>query len=81
MVSKTAVKHPQEIYTMVAREIQSELIVLQFVTKDMGKSLNVFGKVLRKTFLPCIFFGGSKNLPPFVGALSMLPINNTGMVL
>ena len=36
------------------------------------------GNIMRDPFYPRLFFGRSKNLPPFVGALSKSPVNKYG---
>ena len=74
-------KYPQESYSAVAHEIQSECIFLKRVTKDTGQAFTGMEKVLRETFLPHIFFGKSKTLPPIVGALSTFPVKKAGLGL
>ena len=61
--------------------VQSEWICLQCVKKYETKAFAALGKVLRETFLPRLFFGESKNLPPSVGALSMFLVNKDIMGL
>ena len=39
------------------------------------------GIFLQETFLPSLFFGKSKTLPPIVGTLSTLSVKKSGMVL
>ena len=48
--------------------------IFQRVKKDMWQAFLGMEKVLRETFLPRIFFGKSKTLTPFIGALSTFPV-------
>ena len=66
---KTADKYHQESYATVERAVQLEWTFLKLVKKDTGQALTSLGKVLWETFLPRIFFGKQKILPPIVGAL------------
>ena len=72
---KTADNYPQEINVAVAHTVQLEWIFLQRVKKDAGQALTGLERFLQETFLPRIFFGESKTLPPLVGSLSTLPVN------
>ena len=73
-ISKTASKYPQESYATVLRAIQSEWIFLQRGTWDTGDLFAGVEKMIRRTFLPRLFFGKTKNLSPVVGALSWMPV-------
>ena len=37
--------------------------------------------MIHKTLLPCLFFGNTKNLPPVIGALSMMPAKKSTLGL
>ena len=73
-ISETAGKYIQESYAAVVHEIQSEWIFLQRVTWDTGDAFAGVEKIIRKTFLPRLFFGNTKTLLPIVGALSNIPV-------
>ena len=47
----------------------------------MGQEFAGVEKVMREMFLPRLFFRKSKNLPPVVGTISMLPLKKDGMGL
>ena len=49
--------------------------------KDTGQAFPGMEKSLRENFLPRLFHGKSKTLPPIVGDLSMLPVKKSVMVL
>ena len=57
VLRKMSNKCPQESYAAVAHVVQLEWIFLQCMTKEIAKDFTGLGKVLRETFLPCIFFG------------------------
>ena len=63
MISETTVRYPQESYAAITRAIQSEWIFLQWVMKDAGFAFTVAEILIRKTFLPHLFFM-NKNLLP-----------------
>ena len=71
-IRKTAGKCPQESYAVVVRAIQSESIFLQSVTWDTGNLFAGVEKMIRKTFLPRLFFGKTKTLSSVVGSLSTM---------
>ena len=50
-----------------------------FITHDkiFGTGLRGDGESSAGKLFSCIFFGKSKTLPPFIGALSMLPVNKS----
>ena len=73
MISETAGKYPQESYAAVVRDIQSEWIFLQHATWDTGDAFTGVEDMIRKTFLPHIFFRNTKYLSPIVGALITIP--------
>ena len=52
---------------MVVGAIQSEWILLQRVTKDVGQVFAGVGKVMWENVLPHIFFGRFKTLSPILG--------------
>ena len=60
---KISNKCPQESYAAVAHVVQLKWIFLQCMTNKMAKDFTGLGKVLRETFLACIFFG-NLNPPP-----------------
>ena len=80
-VTKMAEKYHRESYATVVRAIQSEWKILQLVTKDMEHEFSGVEKVLQETFLPRLFLGKSKNLPPFVGTISTPKVNKSGLGL
>ena len=51
------------------------------MTKYTGQAFAVVRKVLRETFLPCLFFEKLKTLPPAVGILIVLTVKKYGLVL
>ena len=61
--------------------IQSECIFLQHVTWDTGNAFKGVEKMIRKTFLPRIFFRNTKTLSSIIGTLSTMPIKVTGIGL
>ena len=80
-ISKTAGKYPQESSAAVVRAIQSEWIFIQRITWDTGDELAGEEKMIWETFLPCLFFGNKKPLPPIVGDLSTMQIRMEGLGL
>ena len=80
-ISKTAGKFPQESYAAVVHEIQSEWIFLQRVTWDMGDAFTGVEKMIRETFLPCLFFVKTKTLSLVVGSLSTMLVKKSGLGL
>ena len=80
-ISKTAGKYPQESNLAVVRAIQSERIFLQRVTKNTRYSFAGVEKLLRETFLSCLFFRKSISLPPIVGTLSTILVKKAGLGL
>ena len=76
MVVAVTEKYLQESYSVVAHAIQLDWVFLHHVTKNMGHEFEGLEKVLRETFLPNIFFGRLITLPPVVGSLSTLPVEN-----
>ena len=78
---KMADKYPQESHAMATCTVQSGWIFLQYVTKDTGKAFKGLENVPQEIFLPHIFFGKSKTLPPIVGYLSKLPAKKYGLGL
>ena len=73
---KTSNRYHQESYSAVVHSVQSEWIFLQSVMKEIGQAFTGLEIFLQETFLPHIFYGKLKILPPIVGALSTLPENN-----
>ena len=47
---------------------------IQRVTWDTGDAFAGVEKIIRETFLPCLFFGKTKTISPVVGALSTMPV-------
>ena len=47
----------------------------------MGDAFAGVDKMIRETFFPRIFLGKTKTLSPVVGALSMMPVNKSGLGL
>ena len=80
-LSKTAEKYPQDNYAAANRTVQSEWIFLQRVKKDTGHAFAWMEKFLQETFLPCLFLGKPKTLPPVVGSLSMFMVKKTRLFL
>ena len=80
-IRKTTGKFPQESYAIVVRAIQSEWIFLQQVAWGTGDSFAGVEKMIRETFLPCLFFGKKKSLSPVVGALIMMPVKKSSLGL
>ena len=78
-LSKTSKKYPQESYSAAARAVQSDWIFLQRVKKDTGQEFARLEIFLGETFLPRLFLGKFKTLPPIVGSLSMFPVNKSGL--
>ena len=72
---KTSDKYHQESYPVVAFAFQVDWIFLQHVMKDTGQAFTGLEKVVQETFLPRLFFGKSKIIPPIVGALITFPVN------
>ena len=66
---------------MAARTIQSEWIILQRATKDMGQAFMGLEKVMLENVLSHLFFGRLKTLPPVVGTLSTFLVNKSKMGL
>ena len=80
-ISKTAGKYPQESYATVVRAIQSEWIFLKRSTWDMGDAFAGVEKMIRETFLPCLFLRKTKTFSPIVGAISTMPVRKAGLGL
>ena len=74
-IGETAGKYPQEIYAAVVREIKSQWIFIQHVTWDTGDLFAGMEKMIRKTFLPRLFFRKTKIL----GDLSTIPDKKDGL--
>ena len=60
-------------------EFKYKWIFLQRVKKENGYAFVGVEKLLWGTFLPCLFFGESKYLPPIVGTLSTMPVNKSNL--
>ena len=71
---ETADKYPPGSYALADHAVQSEWIFLQRVIKDTGQAFVELENFLRETFLPRLFFGISKTLPPVVGYISTFPV-------
>ena len=80
-IIKTAGQYPQESYAAVVHAIQSEWIFIQRVTWDMGDAFAVVDKMIRGSFLSCLFFGKKKTLSPVVGDLSIMLAKESGLGL
>ena len=80
-IRKTSGKDPQEIYTVVVCEIQSEWVFIQRVTWEMGDAFAGVEKMIWEDFLPRLFFGKTKTLSPIVGAISTMPVKKSGLRL
>ena len=61
--------------------VQLEWIFLQYVTKDKGQAFMGLELFSQETFLPRLFFGKPKTLPPIVRDISTFPVNKARMVL
>ena len=72
-------KYPQDSCAAVVRAIQLELIFLQHVPWDAVDAFAGVEKIIRENFLPRLFFGNTKTLSPFVGALSKIPVKKYGL--
>ena len=59
---------------ILSRAIQSEWIFLQHVTLYTGGVLVGVEKIIRETFLPRLFLGKTKTLPPIIRDLSKMPV-------
>ena len=68
-------------YAVVVCAIQSEWIFLQWATKDTGYLFSGVENIFHETFLPCIFFGKQKSVPPIVETLSTILVNKSGLDL
>ena len=78
---KMADRYPQKSYAAMAHAVQSEWIFMKCVMKDtvqVFKGLEIF---MQGNFLPRLFFGKPKILPPIVGYLSTLPVKKSEMEL
>ena len=64
MISKTAGKYPQESYTAVVREIQSEWIFLQNFTWDTVDSFGGSGEDDLRNLFASYFLWKDENHPP-----------------
>ena len=80
-IRKTVGKYPQESYTAVVREIQSEMIFIQHVTWDTRDVFTGAEKMIQENFLPYIFFRKTKSLSPIVITLSTMLIKMNGLGL
>ena len=58
--------------------IQLEWIFLQHVTKGTGHTVE---KLIRETFLSCLFFGKYKSLLYIIRTLSRMPVKKSGLGL
>ena len=61
--------------------MQSEWIFIQRVTWDTGGEFAGVEKMTWDIFLPRLFFGNTKSLPPIIGALSTIMVKKYGLVL
>ena len=78
---KMAEKYPQESYVAVAYALQLKWIFLQRVTKNEVQAFTGWKSFYGKPF--CLVFSSKncKTLHPIVGALSILPVNKSDLVL
>ena len=73
MISETVGKYPQESHVAVVRAIHSEWKCFQRMTKNTGYAFAGVEKLIIENFLPHLFFGKPKSLPPIVVNLSTMP--------
>ena len=74
-------KYLQESYAAVVRAIQLKWTFFQSAKQDTGQAFAGVKKFMQETFLPLLFFGKSKTLPPMVEALIMLPVKKSELGL
>ena len=80
-IGKTTGKHTQESYVAVVREIQSERIFLQHVTKNTGDAFVGGNKNLQETVSSELLFRMSKFLGPIIGTISVMSVKKPGLGL